>query len=151
MTVTPPTTLPLELPQSTPIKINSATTLPFTTNQKYRIESCSTMASEMRKYLVGPMPPQQFLNDFFPLNELSCLSKKSDLPSFSPGCYHRTVIAESEKKAYNPFVSELLQCCFISTNYFSRSNQRRISCLGSQLSIRPILLIAILDWIFPSR
>jgi hypothetical protein len=147
--VTPPMTAS-PLPQSTPIKTDSATTLPFTTNQKYRIQSCTAMAGEMRKYLVGPMPPEQFLNDFFPLNELSVI----DFPSFYPGCYSDTIIARSETSAYDPFVSvcaEFLCMLLISPNYFSRPKRRRNSCLGLQLSILPIPVIEILEWIFRSR
>jgi ABC-type glycerol-3-phosphate transport system substrate-binding protein len=40
--------------------------LPFTTNQKYQIKSYTTLAAEMQKYLVGPMPAQEFLDEFFP-------------------------------------------------------------------------------------
>jgi hypothetical protein len=61
------------------------------------------MAAEVQKYLVGPMPAQQFLDDFFPVNELP--GSLSRLPQFKPGRYDRTVNAQSEKKAYDPFVS----------------------------------------------
>jgi hypothetical protein len=53
--ITPPSTNQ-PLPQSTPIKIGTSTTCPFTTNKKYCIESCTAMGEEMAKYLVGPMP-----------------------------------------------------------------------------------------------
>jgi hypothetical protein len=106
------TTSPLPESQSTLIKANSATTLPFTTNQKYRIESCTAMEGEMRKYLVGPMPPQQFLDDFFPLNELSNLS---ELPTFSPGCYDDAIKAKSEKTAYNLFVSACTEILHVAS------------------------------------
>jgi hypothetical protein len=92
----------MALPQSTPVKIHTSTTLPFTTNQKYRVESCTTMAEEMRKYLVGPMPAQQFLDDFFPIDNFRGLRS---IPRFKPGCYNATVKAVNEKQAYAPFVS----------------------------------------------
>jgi hypothetical protein len=41
----------LQVPQSTPFKVTTATTLPFTTMQKYRIKLCSVMASKIWKYL----------------------------------------------------------------------------------------------------
>jgi hypothetical protein len=47
---TPPSTNQ-PLPQSTLIKIRTSTTCPFTTNQKYHIESCTVMEVEMVKYL----------------------------------------------------------------------------------------------------
>ena len=100
MATTPPnTTLPL--PLSTPIRINTSTTLPFSTLNRCRIESCTAMAAEMEKYLVGPMPVQQFLDDFFPIKELPHLSNNQ----FKKGHYDATVRATSEINAYRPFVS----------------------------------------------
>lgn len=98
-----PSKTTIQLPQSTPIKTGISTTLPYTTNQKYRIESCTEMGKEMRKYLVGPMSAQQFLDDFFPIKKISSLGT---VPSFQQGCYDHTIAAKKEKKAYNPFVSQ---------------------------------------------
>ncbi|KAH9162842.1 hypothetical protein EDB89DRAFT_1801584, partial [Lactarius sanguifluus] len=78
-----------------------STTLPFTTTQKYRVESYTAMAEEMAKYLVGPMPAQQFLDDFFPAGDLPGLES---VPSFSSGCYRAAVMAKKEASAYEPFV-----------------------------------------------
>jgi hypothetical protein len=61
------------------------------------------MAAEIQKYVVGPMPAEEFLNEFFPVNELP--ASLSRLPQFKPGKYDRTINAKSEKKAYDPFVS----------------------------------------------
>ena len=97
-----PSRVALLHPQSTPIKIESSTTCPFTTNQKYRIESRNAMGEEIKKYLVGPMPVQQFLDDFFPISELPDLAA---IPQFEPKCYGRTIRAKKEKNAYRPFVS----------------------------------------------
>jgi hypothetical protein len=99
--ITPPSSNQ-PLPPSTPIKIGTSTTCPFTTNQKYRIESCTAMGEEMAKYLVGPMPIQQFLDEFFPISKLPELDK---VPLFSSGCYDDTVCAEKETGSYNSFVS----------------------------------------------
>lgn len=99
-TTPPNTTLPL--PQTTPIKVNGATTLPFTTHNKYRIDTCTAMAAEIKKYLVGPMPVQQFLDDFFPISELPSLG---DLPNFKPDHYHDVIKSKLESEAYDPFVS----------------------------------------------
>ena len=123
--VTPPS-ITVPLPQSTLIKIDSSTMLPFTTNQKYCIASCTVMVEEMQKYLVGPMPPQEFLDIFFPLDKLSDLS---GLHTFSPGCYNDAITVQSEKLAYDPFVSsciELLHVTFTTINPFSRLKQHRI-------------------------
>jgi len=91
----------------------SSTTLPYTTTQKYRIDSCTALAEEIRPYLVGPMPAQQFLDDFFPLGDLPGLDS---VPVFTPGCYRGTVEAKKEKLAYKPFVSPPNEFfCFLTT------------------------------------
>jgi hypothetical protein len=100
---TPPCTNP-PLPQSTPVKIETSTTCPFTTNQKYRVESCTAMGEEMAKYLVGPMPPQQFLDEFFPVSKLPGLDS---VPLVTPGCYCDTVETEREEASYKHFVHPL--------------------------------------------
>ena len=100
---TPPgATLPLL--QSTQIKVDSSTTLPFTTTQKYRVESCTAMADEMKKYIVGPMPAIQFLDVFFPTDRIPRYRKRSAY-NYKAGCYNDAVKAASEKEAYDPFVS----------------------------------------------
>ena len=100
---TTPTRPPKVHSQSTPVKMDSSTTFPFTTNEKYRYKTRNaTMADEMPKYIVGPMPPQQFLDDFFPIDKLPDLDQ---VPCFSPGCYKRVSEIESEIDAYLPFVS----------------------------------------------
>ena len=101
ITTTPPSTNQ-PLSQSTPVKLKSSMTCPFTTNQKYRVESCTMMGEEMEKYLVGPMPIQQFLDDFFLLSKLPGLHK---VHHFNPGCYHDTASAEKETDSYNHFMS----------------------------------------------
>lgn len=98
--ITPPGTH-LPLPQTTPVKIESSTTLPYITNQKYCVESSTTMGEEIKKYLVGPLPPQQFLDFFFPVSELPDLG----VSLFTPGCYQRTVTVQNETRLYEHFVS----------------------------------------------
>ena len=96
----PRTTAPL--PRSTPIKVGSSTTCPFTTNQKFRVDACTGMGEEIKKYLVGLMPAQQFLNNFFPVNELSGLDI---VPQFKRNCYRCTVRAKNETGSYDHFIS----------------------------------------------
>jgi|SRR5258705_13747299 hypothetical protein len=102
------TTAPL--PQSTPIKTTSSTLCPFTTNQKFRIPSRTAMASEMANFIIGPMPPQEFLDDFFPTNKLRGLSH---VPVFTPGVYDDTLSCQQELDAYKPFVSAFKNPAFI--------------------------------------
>ena len=99
-----PLNMTLPLPQSTLIKIDTSMTLPFTTHNKYHIESCTAIAVEMEKYLVGPMPIQQFLDDFFPVKKLPHLSS-SNIPWFKHGNYNTTIQDKTEINMYNHFVS----------------------------------------------
>src|SRR6267154_2070569 len=110
MDVTIPKCATVPLPQSTPIKIDSSTTCPFTTNQKYCIPSCTVMAEEMAKFIVGPMPARDFLDQFFPTRKIWGLSQ---VPLFKPGCYNDTLDAKCEIDVYRPFMSKLV---FISFN-----------------------------------
>jgi hypothetical protein len=98
MMMEPPTT------QSTPTthSSESSTTL-FSSGQKYRNETYTTMGDQMKKFIVGPMPPQAFLDSFFPTEELPDLVTVS---SFKDGHYKETLAAEMEGRAYLPFVSQ---------------------------------------------
>jgi hypothetical protein len=87
---------------STPIKTNTSTTLPFTTTQRYRVESCSAMADEMGKYIIGPMPPSDFLSTFFPEDDLPLTL--CNVTEFFSGCYNEVIKSDKEKNAYEPFV-----------------------------------------------
>ena len=135
---TPPPLGPTSVvPQSTPIKADTSTVLPFTTNQKYRIESCTAMAEEMRRYLVGPMPADQFLDKFFPINNL--LRGLRRVSQFKPGCYSETVKAANEMQVYTPFVSLIKEFPFTSRQLSLplRSWRRRSSLLASKSLIHP--------------
>ncbi|KAN0120535.1 hypothetical protein V8E52_004362 [Russula decolorans] len=131
-----PTTPPnatLQLPQSTPIRINTSTTLPFTTTQKYRIESCSAMADEMKKYIVGPMPAKLFLDDFLPTKDIPGYQRRE----FHPGCYDDAVNAEYEPYAYEPFNATSRQYIhdlkFVNSSAFNDCNTR----CGFPFKIKP--------------
>lgn len=127
---------------STPIKSDISTTLPFTTTQRYRVESCSAMADEIRKYLIGPMPSSDFLNDFFPVCELYGLGR---VPMFKPGCYDKVLIAKKEKNAYAPFVSFFFRLTLLFSYIQSpiRFKPQKFSLQAFALLIHPRSLIAI--------
>jgi len=62
----------------------------------------SHMGKEMEKFFVGPMPAQEFLDTFFPMDKLRKRGERGH--RFSPGCFQETVSAECERDAYDPFV-----------------------------------------------
>lgn len=93
---TPPDAPKLNI-HDTPVKLTSSSTLPFTTHSKFRIDAHETLAQEMKDYLVGPMPIDSFLDDFFP-----------KLPGHIDQGTHKypeTVACHQETLAYIPFVS----------------------------------------------
>ena len=67
------------------------------------------MAAEIKNYLVGPMPIQTFLDDFFPTTSLQGLAQ---LPKFTWGCYNKVVACQAETLAYDPFVSDFFHALF---------------------------------------
>lgn len=91
-------------PQSTPIKHGPSTVNPFTTNHKYRDKEVQSMGNEMRGYITGPMPPAEFLEEFFPPSSIGTTRKKSAI--FKPQCFKDVVTCTGEKEAYKPFVSQ---------------------------------------------
>jgi hypothetical protein len=137
---TPPN-VTLQVPQSTPIKGFTATTEPFTTTQKFRIESCAAMADEMTKFILGPMPAQRFLDAFLPTEDIPGYHPFE----FHPGCYDTTVYAQSEKDAYDPFVGPSTSFAFMyisRLSLFSRMRRRGNTSMTSNSSIHPHTPIA---------
>ena len=61
------------------------------------------MGKAMMEYILGPMPAQAFLNEFFPLNGLSDLKGATH----KQNCYIGVVRVKKEKGAYDPFLSSL--------------------------------------------
>lgn len=89
---------------STPIKHGTSTLNKFTTNQKYRVREMSAMGDEMKKFFVGPMPAREFLNTFFPVEQLNNSARAGQ---FYRGCFVDSISVEMEPEAYNPFVGSL--------------------------------------------
>ncbi len=138
--------------KSTPIKVDGSTTLPFTTTHKYRIESCTAMAHEMKKYIVGPMPAELFLNENFPTDKIPGFGKAA-ASQFEVGCYDDTVRAESEPQAYEPFVSPSKEFCifFSQLSLLLRTRHRGSTLITSNLLIRLHSLIVIRGQVSHSR
>jgi hypothetical protein len=104
----------LPLPHSKPIKATLSSTFPFTTTHKYCVESHMVMALKVRKYIVGSMPPQTFLNEFLLIHDIPSLCTAPE-PQFKPGHYAKVVAVEGEKSMYNPFVS-FLKCLLYTSS-----------------------------------
>jgi hypothetical protein len=63
MSQTPPSK-PSPLPHSTPIHTHSSTTGKYNPKYEGRDATSKRIANEMTHFFVGPMPPQDFLNQF---------------------------------------------------------------------------------------
>lgn len=98
----------------TPIKHASATTMPFSTFSRFRHRTMHVMGREMKDYLVGPMPPKDFLSRFFPTSKIWNYRAVEFMPRAvstqrcrnqiqSP--FSNTIRSEREVDAYKPFVS----------------------------------------------
>lgn len=95
------TTSTLVPSQSTPIKHGTSTLLKFTTNHRYRVKEMTDMGNEMKDYVVGPMPADEFLDEFLPLNAINT-SRRAQV--YQQGCFKPVVSCEIETAAYEPFV-----------------------------------------------
>ena len=59
------------------------------------------MGNEMMDYVVGPMPADEFLDEFLPLNAINT-SHRAQV--YQQGCFNSVVSCEIETAAYEPFV-----------------------------------------------
>jgi hypothetical protein len=100
-TVTTPLNATHPLPESTPIKPGTVTMLPFTTNQKFYVQA---IATEIKSFLLGPMPAQNFLDEFFPIT-CTC---PPNIPQFTPGCFESVLSCKTEPLMYDPFVGHFI-------------------------------------------
>ena len=72
------------------------------------------MADKMKKYIIGPMPTDQFLDEFLPTKDIPGYRRME----FHAGCYDSTMRAKKEQLAYESFVSPSKEFCFVlSHNY----------------------------------
>ncbi|KAG6376717.1 hypothetical protein JVT61DRAFT_1735 [Boletus reticuloceps] len=97
---------------------------PYTTNAKYRVKEMTQMGKEMRDYMVGPMPAQRFLGEFFPTEKLEAYTETP----FTPGTFRNTVACRNERLAYRSFVNsaEKLapELAFVDSSGHSDSSRR---------------------------
>ena len=89
-------------PKSTPMKIRLYSTAHFSSSSKLRNPTYVEMGTEMKHYVVGPMPPEAFLDAFLPTDRLPDFG---DVP-FQVNHYHETVAAKNEVGSYAPFVRQ---------------------------------------------
>ncbi len=74
-------------------------------NQKFCIQARTMMATEIKSFLLGPMPAQFFLDEFFPI--ASCLGL-SNIPKFTRGRFESVLSCKTEPLAYDPFVGHFI-------------------------------------------
>jgi hypothetical protein len=89
----------------TPIKRDSSTMVPFTTLTRCRLDTLNMMGKEMKGYFVGPMPVEEFLQEFFPTSQIPYYDPSSFTSAFAPDKFSNVISAANEVAAYKPFVS----------------------------------------------
>ena len=94
--------------ESTPFKPRSPVERLFSTYTHFRHPLLTSIGDDLIDSIVGPMPTQQFLDDFLPI---SCIPSYSRPWPFWKGCFQTTLDATDELKMYDPFVSECINCC----------------------------------------
>jgi hypothetical protein len=82
---------------STPIKNQRSSTYRFSSASVQREEEYAQPGLEMTHSIVGPMPPKEFLDEFFPTITPHCPFEEKD--------FNNTVSAEGELQMYDRFVS----------------------------------------------
>src|SRR5260221_11380815 len=105
-TTPPPQAGPPAPPPSTPIHTRSRTTDRNSFKYADRTSTYRRLSDEMSPYFVGPMPPQLFLDTFFPPSGLLCnASPKSPRPSrFKKVMVSALVGVSQESTKYLTFV-----------------------------------------------
>ena len=66
-----------------------------------------TSIGDLIDSIVGPIPTQQFLDEFLPISSIPSYSRPW---AFQKGCFQTTLDATDELKMYDPFVSECINC-----------------------------------------
>ncbi|KAG1843219.1 hypothetical protein C8R48DRAFT_579895, partial [Suillus tomentosus] len=84
----------------TPVKRGCSTMLAHTTNARYRNTTVNAMGKEMQGFFVGPMSPEEFLQEFLPV------AKMPD-NSFTSGVFDNTISVREELQAYEPFIQTM--------------------------------------------
>ncbi|KAG1894227.1 uncharacterized protein F5891DRAFT_1195511 [Suillus fuscotomentosus] len=106
---------------NTPIKRESSTMLPFTTLTRCRHETIQAMGKEMKGYFVGPMPVEDFLQEFLP----TCQIPDYDPSSLTSavGAFSDMLSVRNEEHAYIPFINAIKpfapQLSFVDTHIFN--------------------------------
>jgi hypothetical protein len=98
MDKTPPSNTS-QLPQSTPIRTQSSTTGKYASKFEGRDSTFDLLANEMGPFFVGPMPPEEFLDEFLPLS--SDVLKDS---RFKEGMFSPMTKLSHEGTQYDAFV-----------------------------------------------
>jgi hypothetical protein len=105
-TTPPPQAGPPAPPPSTPISTRTRTTDCHSFKFEDRTNTYRRLCNEMSPYFLGPMPPQLFLDTFFPPSDLLCTaSPESPRAScFKKGMFSALVNQSRELQMYNAFV-----------------------------------------------
>ncbi|KAG1734425.1 uncharacterized protein EDB91DRAFT_1250943 [Suillus paluster] len=114
----------------TPIKRGSSTMFTHTTNARYRIQTVNAMGKEMQGFFIGPMSPEEFLQEFLPV---------TNMPdnTFTSGTFESTISARDEVHAYEPFINTMKtfapDLSFVNCHLYADTN----NCKKFPFQIKP--------------
>ncbi|KAG1866120.1 hypothetical protein F4604DRAFT_1928133 [Suillus subluteus] len=122
----------------TPIKRDSSTLLPFTTLARCQIDTLNAMGKEMKGHVVGPMPVEEFLDEFLPhpknhdpLDFTSLFTSASQAEVFNMHSVRK------EEDSYNLFINGIQpfapQLSFVNTS----NNADTKNCSSFTFNIKP--------------
>ncbi|KAG2063318.1 hypothetical protein BDR04DRAFT_1038319 [Suillus decipiens] len=95
------------------------------------------MGYEMKDKIVGPMPAEEFLEEFLPFSEIPDYDVSSFTSAFTSGMFNDTLSAAGEQNAYRPFINTMKsfapQLSFID----SHNNADTVNCSSFTFNIKP--------------
>ncbi|KAG2086971.1 uncharacterized protein F5147DRAFT_781478 [Suillus discolor] len=134
----------------TPIKHGSSTMVPFSTNARYRINTINGLGKEVLPFAVGPMPVQQFLDEFFPSSQLLDHGY-TPLTNQPLECFEQTIQCTSEVPAYCKFVHAMSAFNFDLSFVDVSSKGDIYNCKSIKYDIKPDVCIYPLNIKTPDR
>ncbi|KAG1866884.1 hypothetical protein F4604DRAFT_1927865 [Suillus subluteus] len=135
---------------NTPIKSGSSTMIPFSTNAHYRVNTINGLGKEVLPFAIGPMPIQQFLDKFFPSNELLDHGY-TPLTQQLLECFEQTIQCSSEVLVYHKFVCAMSLFNFDLSSVNVSSKGDIYNCKSIQYDIKLDVCVYPLDIKTPDR
>ncbi|KAG1798281.1 uncharacterized protein HD556DRAFT_1440621 [Suillus plorans] len=118
--------------------------LSFMTLTQCRVKTINAMGKEMRDYFIGPMPVEEFLQEFFPSSEIPDYDPLYFTSAFAAGAFSDVISIKHEERAYTPFINAIKpftpQLSFVNThNHADTQNCSKIN--STVFNIKPDICV----------